>query len=197
MIVKRACIISSEPETMRYYAYALLTWLMVIFIAGSATSLCPDITAADLERVIADSIQAGDNRQPATVTVTRFRTVCRAQGQQRDRYRGVSAVVEYTCTGNAECPSGSVVEQFESGCGTGPAYAWTGVVGSTGRIRTENPLASFTTTARDDCAFCYNIELANTFPIVTDNVTHCVGKFITRKRYTLGSLIRPRAVTRL
>ena len=150
--------------------------LIVLLAVGTTSGQngCSNITAADLERVIANSIQAGDNTQPATVTVTRFRTVCRAQGQQRDRYRGVSAVVEYTCTGNAECPSGSAVEQFESGCGTGDA--WTGVVGSTPSIRTENPSASFTTTARDDCAFCFNNVVANSFPVVTDSITHCVGK---------------------
>ena len=140
----------------------------------SGQNNCPDITAADLETLIARNIASGDNTQLPAVSVTRIRPVCRAQGEQRDGYRYVSLVVEYTCTGNAECPSSSAVEQFESGCGSG--NAWTAVVGSTSLIRTTNPLANFTTTARDDCAFCFSDDVARTFPVVTDNVTHCVGK---------------------
>ena len=161
---------------MRYYS--LLTGLLVIFIAGSATcqNSCPDIIAADLETVIANNIRFGDNPHVPTVMVSRFLPVCRAQHEQRDRYRYVSVVVEYNCTGNTECPTGNVVEQFESGCSNG--NVWTVVVGSTALIRTTNPLANFTTTARDDCALCFSNVVADSFSVVTDNFTHCVGKYI-------------------
>ena len=161
------------------YCYSLLTGLLVIFITSSATGQfsCPDITATDLQGVIANSLQSGDNTATPNVNVQRFRPLCRAQSSQRDRYRYVSVVVEYTCTGNADCPSGTAVEQFESGCGIG--NVWTGVVGSRSAIRTTNPLATFTTTARDDCAFCFSDFIAESFGVVSDTVTHCVGKFIS------------------
>ena len=167
--------------TEKMYCYSLLTGLLVIFITSSATGQfsCPDITATDLQGVIANNLGSGDNTAIPNVNVQRFRPLCRAQSSQRDRYRYVSVVVEYTCTGNANCPSGTAVEQFESGCGSG--NVWTDVVGSLSgsAIRTTNPFATFTTTARDDCSLCFSNLIAESFSLVSDTVTHCVGKFIS------------------
>ena len=51
--------------------------------------------------------------------------------------------MEYTCTGNVECPDGTVVEQFEAEC---VSDGWSYLVrGSGDNTRIEMPNASFTT----------------------------------------------------
>ena len=58
-----------------------------------------------------------------------FHPVCLAFDNVQDHYRAVSVLVEYTCTGNPSCPSGTAVEQIESECSNGD---WSNVVqGST------------------------------------------------------------------
>ena len=142
---------------------------------------CSPPTASDMETVIAAIIQSGDASTDPVITIADFKVVCRAFSQQEDLLRGVSVVVEYTCTDHANCPTGTVTEQIESGCSSG---SWTNrVAGTTDptRLRTTSPTATLSTTARDDCSFCFSEFLADDagagFP--TDPVTHCVGEWIT------------------
>ena len=138
---------------------------------------CPGITEAALENVIRNNIPTGDNPATPTIDVLDFHPVCLAYSQERDRYRFVSVVVEYTCTGNARCPSGTAVEQFDSQCSSG---TWSHIVlGDADNIRTESPTATLSTTTREDCAFCLSPATADTFSLTTDTVTHCVGKLPT------------------
>ena len=156
----------------------ILATLIVVLTAGgvSGQTDCPEITEAAMENVIMSSIPTGDNPATPTVDVLDFHPVCLAHGQERDRYRYVSVMVEYNCTGNANCPSGTAVEQFESDCDKG---TWSHLVSDIGRnIRTVSPTANFSTATREDCAFCISPDIAAGFGIVTDTVTHCVGKFV-------------------
>ena len=167
------CVLYSDE--MRLLAPATL---IVILTAGcvSGQTDCPEINEAALEDVIMNNIPTGDNPVTPTVDVLRFHPVCLAHGQERDSYRYVSVVVEYTCTGNTNCPSGTAVEQFESDCDAG---TWSHLVSDIGRkVRTVNPTANFSTTTRENCAFCISPDIAAGFGIVSDTVTHCVGKFV-------------------
>ena len=144
---------------------------------------CSFPTNDDLEVVIASIAIAGDSPSSPTVNVIRFHPVCLAFGEQQDRYRSVSVVVEYTCSGNANCPSGTAVEQIESGC---DGEAWSNrVLGSTDNVRSVFTEANFTTTTREDCSYCLSPELAPTIgaPDNIDSVTHCLGECIIT--YTL------------
>ena len=146
--------------------------LIVAIVAGicSCQEECSFPTNDDLEQAIAAIIEIRDRSNDADVNVMRFHPVCLAFGQQQDRYRHVSVVVEYTCSGNTNCPSGTAVEQIETGCASG---VWFNRV--TRSITTE---ASFTTTTREDCSFCFSPEIAGSEGATTDSVTHCVGECI-------------------
>ena len=160
-------------------AYLMLTMqlnvLLVAVVAGICSCQeCSLPTNDDLEEVIANILQAPDI---STVNVTRFHPVCLAFGQQQDLYRLVSVVVEYTCSGHTNCPSGTAVEQIESECDSG---SWSNSVGgSTENTRSVPSDASFTTITREDCSFCFSPELASILGATTDSVTHCVGEWIT------------------
>ena len=159
--------------------HAGLSVLVVAVVAGICSCQdCSFPTNDDLEEVIANVIRSGDSPTPPTVTVARFHPVCLAFGAQQDRYRLVSVVVEYTCSGNTNCLSGTAVEQIESECDSG---VWSNTVqGSTENTRSVPPDASFNTTTREDCSFCLTAELANNIiSVTTNNVTHCVGECIT------------------
>ena len=79
---------------------------------------------------------------------------CLAFGYQKDLYRAVSVVVEYTCSGNSNCPVGSVMEQIESECEDGDWCLVSSVQGSVEDTRSQSPLADFSTEMREDCSFC-------------------------------------------
>ena len=150
--------------------------LLVAAVAGMCS--CQDCalpTNHDLEVVIEGILTSGDSPTPPVINVTSFHPVCLAFSQEQDRYRFVSVVVEYTCTGNT-CPSGTAVEQVESQCSVSGMWS-NSVQGSTENTRTVNPQASFSTTTREDCAFCLSPERSGT--LSTDDVTHCVGECIT------------------
>ena len=150
--------------------------IVVLTAAGASGQIdCPEITKTELETVIKGSMM--NTRDPATpaVDVLDFHPVCQAYSEERDRYRFVSVVVEYTCNGNARCPSGTAVEQFDSQCSSG---TWrNSVLNDVDNTRLVNPLASFSTATREDCAFCASPATAGTFSLTTDTVTHCVGMF--------------------
>jgi len=54
-------------------------------------------------------------------------------------------------------------------------------IGDVDNTHTVNPMANFSTTTREDCAFCLSPATINTienFSHKTDSVTHCLGKYI-------------------
>ena len=167
-----------------------LATLIVVLTAGGASGQigCPEITEAALKNVIRNIIPTGEGSSPPTVDVLSFHPVCLAYSPNHDRYRFVSVVVEYTCTGNVRCPSGSAVEQFESQCSS---ETWRhSVQGDVDNTRTVPPTANFSTTTREDCAFCFSptlaTSLATSLIITTDPVTHCVGRYMHASIHSLG-----------
>ena len=154
---------------------SLLVLLAVVIVTCSGQDECDPPTQSQLEDVISLIIKEGDNAAAPTVDLTDYNIVCLAFGEERDRLRIVSVVVEYTCNGHARCPTGSVVEQIEAECNGG---TWTdNVAGSTDDVRTQSPPATLNTSDRDDCAFCFSpTKAANSGAGGTsDNVTHCIG----------------------
>ena len=174
------CQVRSIKPIIKLKLTMQFTALLMAVVAGlcSCQRECSFPTNDDLELVIARNIIVGDSPSPPTIIVIRFHPVCLAFGEQQDRYRVVSVVVEYTCSGNANCPSGTAVEQIESECIN---EVWSNsVLGSTDNVRSVFTEANFTTTTREDCSHCLSPELieVNRFPITTDSVTHCSGKCI-------------------
>ena len=160
------------------------TLLLVAAVIGTSYSQeCELPTASDLEGVIPSIIQAGDAAAPPAINLIKFHFVCRSFTEEQDRLRGVSVVVQYTCTGHSNCPSGSatvpgVVEQMEFGCVGGQ---WTNDVegiSDSNLIRSQNTQATVSTTTRDNCSGCLSPELASNLggSVTTDSVTHCLGK---------------------
>ena len=137
--------------------------------------------ASDIQSAMADSILNGDSASALTITITRFEILCLALSEERGRYRGYSVLVEYTCNGYVDCPTGIAEEQFEGQCVNG---AWSGrVAGSPAFTRTEDPTAEFDVTARrEDCSVCFSPEKGPDAgldaAINIDPDTHCVGECI-------------------
>ena len=139
--------------------------------------------ASDIKSAMADSILNGDSASPPTITITSFEILCLALSEERGRYRGYSVLVEYTCNGYVDCPTGIAVEQFEGECESDNG-TWSGSVSAgTSFTRTQSPTAEFDVTIhREDCSICFSPEKGddeNVLPPFTiDPDTHCVGECI-------------------
>ena len=161
------------------YSAGLRNLLLVAIMIETGYSQddgCMPPTTSDLEAVVAKIIQGGESGPLPVITLIRSNIVCRAFAEQEDLLRIVSVVVEYTCTGSGNCPPDTAVEQIESGCDSG---SWSNTVtGSSdpANIRTQSPVATLSTTGRDDCSFCLSTPLATDQGATTDTVTHCVGE---------------------
>ena len=170
--------------------FVVLLALFAVVERGSAQNNdCPEPQGTDLEDVIALIIQAGDASGAPNITLLNSNVVCRAFGEQQGLLRGVSVVVEYTCTGHSDCQTDTVVEQIESGC---PSGNWTNSVGGTTAtdfIRSPLNGASLSTTAREDCSRCFSEQLASDAGVSTDPVTHCVGECISIQPVSIPSLV--------
>ena len=143
---------------------------------------------SDIANVIGLVIRSGENPQQPQITLVSVRHVCRAFSEESGRYRFVSVLVEYMCEGNANCPTGTATEQFETGCLNGN---WSNNVrGSNTNIRTQNPTATFSTTLREDCSFCISPELAPTVGVpaafAPDTDHHCVGEYHSTTKWIVN-----------
>ena len=149
--------------------------LMAVLVDISSCQLdCAYPTGIDVERVISSVIRTGESPSIPTINVTSIHLVCLAHGHERDRYRLVSFLVQYACSGNPNCPFGIVLEQFESECDNGE---WgNAVLAGTDHTRTTDPVANMSTSPREDCAFCLSPDLASSSGLLTDSLTHCIGK---------------------
>ena len=156
----------------------VLSYKMVIgaVLTGMYICSCQECsypTNDDLKDVIELIIASGDSSTKPSVNMIRFHPVCLAFSEKQSLYRSLSIVVEYTCSGHANCPSGTAKEQIESDCIN---RQWSNrVLGMSENTRSLTTSANFSTTTREDCAFCLSPELANMFSLKTDTVTHCVG----------------------
>ena len=156
----------------------LVVTLVALLVASvSCQELdCAFPTNSDIDRIVSNAIQSADTPAEPTITlIGDFHTVCLAFSEQKDRYRAISVLVQYTCEDNSNCPSGTVAEQFEAQCNDN--NEWTNnVLGSTVFTRTMFPSATTSTQRREDCSFCASPEKANDVGTTTDAVTHCVGE---------------------
>ena len=160
-----------------YFSFTAALALLVCLLCRVSCQLdCAEPTESDFANVISLVIPDSENPTTPEINVIHFMPVCLAYSQERGRFRGVSALVEYTCTGNALCPDGSVVEQFEAECVSG---SWSHQVrASIDYTRTQMPYASFT--IEQNCAFCYSPGLATAvgIPVANrpDDENHSVGE---------------------
>ena len=148
----------------------------LVLLFGLVTGIqdCSYPTSGDLEEVIAQIITSTDESSATpAVNVTDFHMVCLAFSDQRDRYRAVSVVVEYTCSGHSSCPVGTAVEQVESECQAGDSSTASSVPGNDTHSLSHS--ADSSTAQREDCAFCLSPDLAGRVSLSTDHDTHCVG----------------------
>ena len=122
-------------------------------------------------------IQSGDASTVPVINLMNFNVVCSTFSQEEDLLNKVSVVVEYTCSGHSNCPSGTVREQIESDCRSG---SWNNSELNTTLTRSTTPTATLSTTAREDCYDCLSpTAAAADSGVTTDPVTHCVGEWIT------------------
>ena len=88
---------------------------------------CAFPTNSDIESIIGDALRNADTpAEPTIALMGDFHVVCLAFSEQKDRYRAISVLVQYTCEDNSNCPSGTVTEQFEAECSS--HNEWTNVV---------------------------------------------------------------------
>ena len=166
--------IARYEERMRLLVVALVALLVASVSCQELDCAFP--TNSDIESIVGHAIQAFDSPAEPTITlVGGFHTVCLAFSEQKDRYRAISVLVQYTCVGSSNCPSGTVTEQFEAQCNDN--NEWTNrVFGDTTNTRTLSPSATTSTQRREDCSFCASPAKAMGVGITTDAVTHCVGE---------------------
>ena len=135
-----------------------------------------------LETLIRATVLAGDNTDTPSITVYRNHTVCLAVGRLMKKVSSISLVIEYTCTGNYNCPGGSqnsekYTEQFDFGCNK---KRWSlEQLSDFGVARERNTLANFETAIRRDCGACFRRYLSGSGSYVPfDQITHCVSKCV-------------------
>ena len=159
---------------MRLLAVALVA-LLVASVSCQELLDCAFPTNSDIQSIMVAAIRSAESPADPTITlVGGFHTVCLAFSRQKDRYRAISVLVQYTCEDNSNCPSGTATEQFEADCINNN---WSNLVfGSTVFTRTMSPSATFSTLQREDCSFCASPAKANDAGATTDDETHCVGE---------------------
>ena len=161
-------------------------YVVILIVALTAVSVncqadCPAFNVSELGATdmltqggLVGSVFAavsGDPSLPVSVQVHNSNIVCLRNGRTRDKYSGVSVVVNYTCTGApSQCSGNSILSQFEFECVAG---TWTASVGgSATNIITTPPSGSLSTTLRTDCGVCIS-PMRSIFATITNNEQHC------------------------
>ena len=161
---------------MRFVVAAALATCFLGLASCQMPMDCALPTGSEIETVLIDIIAVGDSSSTPDIDVISFTPRCLAVSEQRDRYRAISILVNYTCTGNTLCPDGDIgEEQIESDCVNG---VWSNVVlGGTDFTRDATPEdAPASDPTRRDCAFCASPDLAMANGIQSDDVYHCIGE---------------------
>ena len=132
-----------------------------------------------LNTLISNTIVTGEGSAPTNVLVHETHTVCLSVGPSIGNVSSISLLVKYSCTGNAECPSGNSAEQFDFGCNSSNEWS-SGQFSYYQAARHKNPIANFATALRKDCASCFtqHQERYRDSFLRFDQVTHCVSKFM-------------------
>ena len=155
----------------------VVTAVLVAYFLGVASCRldCAFPTNSDIESVLIGIIGIGES-SALDINVIDFTPRCLAVSEERGRYRAISVLVNYTCEGDASCPTGRAREQIESECDDGE---WSNVVlGSTVNTREPNPADTpISDPTREYCAFCASPDISNdVIGRQSDNVSHCVGE---------------------
>jgi len=133
-----------------------------------------DASAPSTTGLIADSYvnQAGDNPPRPNVQLFASNIVCLAAGRMRGRYRSVSVIANFSCSGSA-CDNNNIawqIAQFHLECIAGTWAA--SVSGSADFLITESPVGNLSTMLRRDCTLC--IEPQQQPQARVDEATHCL-----------------------
>ena len=180
-----------EMHTFRFATTIVLLVAPHLLDFASCQQDCAFPTNSDLEAVITGIIETGDSPATPVIDVVTFHPLCLAFSRERDRYRAVSVLVEYTCTGNTNCQGDMLLEQIESECAGG---VWSNtVLGNNEHLRRREPVATFSTSTREDCSFCVSPTLANVLieqpPHFPDDDHHCICELYIVTRYTSQMMI--------
>lgn len=170
-----------ELDGMLVFLAGLLLCGASIVCGGVAERTdCPVISHSEVESLIGETFIVGDNPATPTINLESFHIVCLAPGITRGEYRYVSLLASYTCGGNANCPSGTAVSQFDFSCYRG---VWEDTIFfNSDHIRNDDPLSDFSTAAQESCSICASQEALVGFgELTTDNATHCVGESLPMK----------------
>ena len=126
---------------------------------------CAYPTISELEDVLQSVLLPANSSTLPELNVSDINPVCLAYGAERDRFRSVSVIVQYTCIENSSC---TALEQIEAECVDG---TWSDL---SFELQTSTAMANMSTIAREDCAYCQPPQLQA--DIVVDPITHCVCK---------------------
>ena len=141
----------------------------------------------NMDGLIADTLVAMTSQPPARplVQVLGYNIVCQTTGMQRDTFRFVSVVVNYTCDGSpwTYCDGTPLLSQFEFECGSGNAWI-AGVGGSVSNIFTRISDGDLSTPLRTDCGVCIS-PLRSGFGLITNNSNHCGGNLSACREFVL------------
>ena len=114
-----------EQKDINHLVGCIITKMRIVYfiVASLAAGLAPqcgfccDYPVVCLESVIGRIFNStGDNPTTIRVGIIDLNPVCRAHGQDGERFREVSVTVQYTCNGSAECPSTNMTGQTECVC---------------------------------------------------------------------------------
>ena len=134
-----------------------------------------------LETLIQESIKRGDNPNTPSITVHGNHIVCLSVGPSIGKVSSISLLIDYTCTGSAQCPGeksdgGRSTEQFDFGCTSQNKWS-VDQFSNSQASRDKTPIANFETVLLTDCAACFTQRPAfNDSLLPFDQVTHCVSK---------------------
>ena len=174
---------SQASKMSRFLLLLLCSIPALTFVSGQND--CPLLQGSELGNsqnanmagLIADTLVTTVSQPPArpSVQVLGYNIVCQTTGMQRNTFRSVSVVVNYTCDGIswAFCDGTPLLSQFEFECGTGNAWI-PGEGGSTVGAFTEISDGDLSTPLRADCGTCIS-PLRTLFGSITNNSNHCGG----------------------
>ena len=184
--VLTSCKSKTQAKKNKKMGFVAIAAVLVAFSVSFASCQLDQLDCAfpdndDFAYVISNALRSGENPTLATIEVLEFNLLCLAASKERGRYRFFSALVKYRCTttGGSGCPAGIATEQFESQCDNNGKFSHM-VIGQTDNTRRSDPIATFVTQNRRDCALCLSPALiaANSgSTLMTDDTTHCVGRF--------------------
>ena len=103
-----------------HLVFVTITLVTCLLGSGLCQLDCAFPTEDDVKEVMANRIasEGGGTASNIVINLTRseepFHIVCLGHSRQNNRYRAFSVLVEYTCEGNAACPDGTVVGQFDA-----------------------------------------------------------------------------------